>query len=82
MLLPSRDRIAQCYALLSGDDETPGAVDLLGEASNAVDAGRPAGRRALDQCGQLLDLYYNAKDAAADLIGRLDAYETNDCRTG
>lgn len=28
--------------------------------------------------GQLLDLYYNAKDAAADLIGRLDAYETND----
>ena len=27
-----RDRIAQCYALLSGGDEAPGAVDLLGEA--------------------------------------------------
>lgn len=28
--------------------------------------------------GQLLDLYYTAKDVAADLIGRLDAYDTND----
>ncbi len=28
--------------------------------------------------GQLLDLYYNAKDVAADLIGRLDTYDTND----
>ena len=47
-----RDKIAQSYALLSGDDEASGAVDLLGEASNAVDA--------------------------ADLIGRLDSYDTND----
>lgn len=28
-----RDKIAQSYALLSGDDEASGAVDLLGEAS-------------------------------------------------
>ena len=48
-----RDKIAQSYALLSGDDEASGAVDLLGEASNAV-------------------------DVAADLIGRLDSYDTND----
>ena len=48
-----RDKIAQSYALLSGDDEASGAVDLLGEASNA-------------------------KDVAADLIGRLDSYDTND----
>ena len=73
-----RDRIAQCYALLSGDDETPGAVDLLGEASNAVDAAAQLGGELSTSAGQLLDLYYNAKDAAADLIGRLDAYETND----
>ena len=73
-----RDRIAQCYALLSGDDETPGAVDLLGEASNAVDAAAQLDGELLTSAGQLLDLYYNAKDAAADLIGRLDAYETND----
>ena len=73
-----RDRIAQCYALLSGDDETPGAVDLLGEASNAVDAAAQLDGELSTSAGQHLDLYYNAKDAAADLIGRLDAYETND----
>ena len=73
-----RDKIAQCYALLSGDDETPGAVDLLGEASNAVDAAAQLDGELSAGAGQLLDLYYNAKDAAADLIGRLDAYDTND----
>ena len=73
-----RDKIAQCYALLSGNDETPGAVDLLGEASNAVDAAAQLDGELSASAGQLLDLYYNAKDAAADLIGRLDAYDTND----
>ena len=73
-----RDKIAQCYALLSGDDETPGAVDLLGEASNAVDAAAQLDGELSASAGQLLDLYYNAKDAAADLIGRLDAYDTTD----
>ena len=28
--------------------------------------------------GQLLDLYYSAKDLSADLINRLDGYDTND----
>lgn len=73
-----RDRIAQCYALLSGGDEAPGAVDLLGEASNAVDAAAQLDGALSAGAGQLLDLYYTAKDVAADLIGRLDAYDTND----
>lgn len=73
-----RDRIAQCYALLSGGDEAPGAVDLLGEASNAVDAAAQLDGELSAGTGQLLDLYYTAKDIAADLIGRLDAYDTND----
>lgn len=73
-----RDRIAQCYALLSGGDEAPGAVDLLGEASNAVDAAAQLDGALSAGAGQLLDLYYTAKDIAADLIGRLDAYDTND----
>ena len=73
-----RDRIAQCYALLSGGDEAPGAVDLLGEASNAVDAAAQLDGELSVGAGQLLDLYYTAKDVAADLIGRLDAYDTND----
>lgn len=73
-----RDRIAQCYALLSGGDEALGAVDLLGEASNAVDAAAQLDGELSAGAGQLLDLYYTAKDVAADLIGRLDAYDTND----
>lgn len=73
-----RDRISQCYALLSGGDEAPGAVDLLGEASNAVDAAAQLDGELSAGAGQLLDLYYTAKDVAADLIGRLDAYDTND----
>ena len=73
-----RDRIAQCYAFLSGGDEAPGAVDLLGEASNAVDAAAQLDGELSAGAGQLLDLYYTAKDVAADLIGRLDAYDTND----
>ena len=73
-----RDRIAQCYALLSGGDEAPGAVDLLGEASNAVDAAAQLDGELSAGAGQLLDLYYTAKDVAADLIGRLDAYDTHD----
>ena len=73
-----RERISQCYALLSGDDETPGAVDLLGEASNAIDAAAQVDNTLSDAAGQLLDLYYTAKDVSADLIGRLDGYDTND----
>ena len=73
-----RDRLAQSYALLSGSDDAAGAVDLLGETSNAVDAAAQLDPALAAAAGQLLDLYYNAKDVAADLIGRLDAYDTND----
>ena len=73
-----RDRLAQSYALLSGSDDAAGAVDLLGEASNAVDAAAQLDSALTAAAGQLLDLYYNAKDVAADLIGRLDTYDTND----
>ena len=73
-----RDCLAQSYALLSGSDDAAGAVDLLGETSNAVDAAAQLDPALTAAAGQLLDLYYNAKDVAADLIGRLDAYDTND----
>ena len=72
-----RDRLAQSYALLSGSDDAAGAVDLLGESSNAVDAAAQLDPALTAAAGQLLDLYYNAKDVAADLIGRLDTYDTN-----
>ena len=73
-----RYKIAQSYALLSGDDESSGAVDLLGEASHAIDTAAQLDDALAAASSQLLDLYYNAKDVAADLIGRLDSYDTND----
>ena len=73
-----RDRIAQAYALLSGGDDSSGAVDFLGEASNAIDTAAQLDGGLSTSAGQLLDLYYTAKDVAADLIGRLDEYDTND----
>lgn len=73
-----RDRIAQSYALLSGDDEAAGAVDFLREASNAIDSAAQLDEALSAAAGQLLDLYYSAKDVAADLIDRLDSYDTND----
>lgn len=73
-----RDRIAQAYALLSGGDDSAGAVDFLGEASNAIDTAAQLDGELSGDAGQLLDLYYTAKDVAADLIGRLDAYDSND----
>ncbi len=73
-----RDRIAQAYALLSGGDDSAGAVDFLGEASNAIDSAAQLDGELSGNAGQLLDLYYTAKDVAADLIGRLDAYDSND----
>lgn len=73
-----RDRVAKAHALLSGDDDTPGAVDLLGEASNAMDTAAQLDESISGVSGTLMDLYYSAKDAAAELIDRLDAYDTND----
>ena len=73
-----RDRVARAHALLSGDDDTPGAVDLLGEASNAMDTAAQLDESLSGVSGTLMDLYYSAKDAAAELIDRLDAYDTND----
>ena len=63
---------------LSGGDEAAGGVDLLGEASNAIDAAAQLDSGLSESAGQLLDLYYTAKDLSADLASRLEDYESND----
>ena len=73
-----REQIARAYAALSGGDEAAGGVDLLGEASNAIDAAAQLDSGLADSAGQLLDLYYTAKDLSADLASRLEDYESND----
>ena len=53
-------------------------MDLLGEASNAIDAAAQLDSSLAESAGQLLDLYYSAKDLSADLVSRLEDYESND----
>ena len=73
-----RDQIARAYGALSGGDDAAGGVDLLGEASNAIDAAAQLDSSLAESAGQLLDLYYSAKDLSADLVSRLEDYESND----
>ncbi len=73
-----REQIARAYAALSGGDEAAGGVDMLGEASNAIDAAAQLDAGLADSAGQLLDLYYTAKDISAELVSRLEDYESND----
>ena len=77
MHLPSGIRSHRAMHCFPGDDEASGAVDLLGEASNAVDAAAQLDDALAGASSQLLDLL-QCKDVAADLIGRLDSYDTND----
>lgn len=73
-----RDRVAQCYALLSGGDDVPGAVGSgLGEASNAVDAAAN-GWRTLCRGRTAVGPVLYCQGSAAELVSRLDRYDTND----
>ena len=73
-----REQIARAYAALSGGDEAAGGVDLLGEASNAIDTAAQLDSGLADAAGQLLDLYYTVKDLSGELASRLEDYESND----
>lgn len=73
-----RECIARAYAALSGGEEALGAVDLLGEASHAADTAAQLDSSLSAGAGQLLDLYYTAKDLSAELISKLDSYGGND----
>ena len=73
-----REQIARAYAALSGGDEAAGGVDLVGEASNAIDMAAQLDSGLADSAGQLLDLYYTLKDLSGELASRLEDYESND----
>ena len=73
-----REQIARAYAALSGGDEAAGGVDLVGEASNAIDMAAQLDSGLAGTAGQLLDLYYTVKDLSGELASRLEDYESND----
>ncbi len=75
-------------AMITDESEKQRRIDLLSyQVQEIDDAGLTAGeeqtlesrRKVLANASTIRDrLYYTAKDVAADLIGRLDAYDTND----
>jgi DNA repair protein RecN (Recombination protein N) len=73
-----RECIARAHAALAGGDDASGAADLLGEASNALDAAAQLDTNLAACAGQLMDLYYTTKDLSTELAERLDDYEVND----
>lgn len=70
-----RERLTQTYLALSGGDDGAGAVDLLGGASGALDTAAQLDESLAQETGQLLDIYYSAKELAAELASRLDDYD-------
>ncbi|MCI2046688.1 MAG: DNA repair protein RecN [Faecalibacterium sp.] len=70
-----RERMAKAHALLSGDDETGGAVDLLGEAGNALGEAAALDTTLASGAEKLSEYYYAAKELAADLAGHLEDFD-------
>lgn len=69
-----RSYIARVYACLSGGDDRSGAVDYLGESSNALQAAAQLDESLGQEAERLTEYYYNVQELAADLAGRMDEY--------
>lgn len=68
------ERLAQAYAALSGGDEASGAADLLGSASSALEQAAGLDESLAPTSEKLTELYYGARELAADLAGRSENY--------
>lgn len=73
-----RAKLNACYAALSGTDEEGGVCDWLGRASNDMMSAAQLDASLAGQADRLAELYYSAKDAATELSGMLEDYESND----
>lgn len=69
------EQLTLAYHALDGAEEEPGATEMLGSASVAVDSIQNISAELSSVGEKLNELYYMAKDAAsdiADLLGRMD----------
>ena len=73
-----RKSILQVYGLLSGGDDGSGAVDYLGEASNALQAAAALDTTLAQDAEHLTECYYNLQELAADMAGRAEEYDTDE----
>ena len=70
-----REKLAQTYQLLSGGDDASGAVDLLGEASNALQAAAALDASLAENAEKLSEYYFSLKEQAAEFADHLEEYE-------
>ncbi len=73
-----REKLTHAYAVLSDLGETQSGCDLLGEAANALEFAAELDPTLQENASKASELYYAAKDIAADLANQMDGYESND----
>lgn len=69
-----REKVTAAYAALSGGDEIGGICDLLGQCSNQLAAAANLDGNLSETAEKLSELYYTAKELAADLADSVDDY--------
>ncbi len=73
-----REKLAHAYAVLSDLGDAQAGCDLLGEAANALEIAAELDESLQERASKVSELYYTAKDIAAELAGQMDDYESND----
>ncbi len=77
-IMMNSQRITQqlnsAYNLLSGDDDVNGASELLGSAANALDSVTSITSQIAGLSEKLNDLFYQTKEIASELNGKLNDY--------
>lgn len=73
-----REKLTHAYAVLSDLGEAQAGCDLLGEAANALEFAAELDPTLQENASKASELYYAAKDIAAELANQMDGYESND----
>ncbi|MFI3170254.1 MAG: DNA repair protein RecN [Faecalibacterium sp.] len=73
-----REKLMHAYAVLSDLGEVQSGCDLLGEASNALEFAAELDESLQENASKVSELYYAAKEIAADLASQMNDYESND----
>lgn len=73
-----RKNILRVYGILSGSDDASGAVDYLGEASNALQAAAELDPSLAQDAEHLTEWYYNVQELAGDMADRVESYDSDE----
>ena len=68
------EQVSAAQSALAGGDEFGGAADLLGSAASGLEAAARLDVSLQEASERLNDLYYTARELAADLADRLEGY--------